>query len=917
MLREICGETSCQQYVRQNVHPFDGGEARTRRSRRWVWTIALMVLTAAIHGGVARADEPFAPTREYALQNARIELRFDLDQRKIMGQVTHTVAALHEGLRQLDFDSAGLDISSVRVNGRDAHFSIDASKLHVNLERPSTAGEKYEIAIRYEGKPKKGIYFVWPDKSNSNQPKEIWTQGEAQDTRYYIPIYDYPNNRATIEMIVTVPRDWVTVSNGRLEGIADAGSGMKTWTWRQAEPISSYLISLVAGEFDEVRETWHNLPVDYYVPHGERERVAPTFAHTRDMLTYFSDRVGVPYPWAKYDQTMVDQFVEGGMENVSATTLTTRGLLHPVLARETLEGSDNLISHEMSHQWFGDLVTCKDWANLWLNEGFATFMAQIWEEHEYGADNAAYSRWRAQAGWLRQSRLYSVPVVNRDFNDSMKYAGNIYGKAGLILEMLREQLGDETFFHGLQHYLEVNRLGNVVTADLIKALEESSHTNLDRFFDEWIYGGGAPRFSVTSTYDAEAKLVRVQVKQSQEIRATVGLFEVPVTINVTTARGAKDFPVTISKADETFSFPAESQPLMVLFDKGDKILKTVDFQKSPAEWIYQLQHASDVPDRAEAAKALGDEKGNEAAAAALGEAALHDPFWGVRDESLLALGRIGSGDAEKGVIAALANSEPWVREQAVTQLGHFRDDSSLTSRLAQIFHDDPAYRVRAAALGALGQIKAPDARETLEAAAKIDSPDDVIRRAALRAMGLLGDDRSARTLLEWSSEGQPVRLRAVAIGSLARVDKKNADIESKLLAYLNDSSFDIRFAALSALGERGDPAAIGPLTALLNGNDMTSGLEPVIEEQLARLKNVAAVRGGEGSQGGAAAAPPANPPPNAPANQPSNPVPPNQRGGQQAGTQVVERLDRLERTLAEMNDRLKRIEQEMPPKSSQ
>ena len=226
-----------------------------------------------------------------------------------------------------------------------------------------------------------------------------------------------------------------------------------------------------------------------------------------------------------------------------------------MLARESLEGSDNLISHEMSHQWFGDLVTCKDWANLWLNEGFATFMATLWEEHEYGADNAAYSRWRAQAAWLRQARLYSVPIVTRDFNDSMKYAGNIYGKAGLVLEMLREQLGDETFFHGLQHYLEVNRLGNVVTADLIKALEESSHTNLDRFFDEWIYGAGAPRFSVTSTYDADAKLVRVQVKQTQEVRGTVGLFEVPVTINVTTARGAKDFPVTVSKADETFSFP--------------------------------------------------------------------------------------------------------------------------------------------------------------------------------------------------------------------------------------------------------------------------------------------------------------------------------------------------------------------------
>ena len=645
--------------------PWSGGVRRTNAPQRVVgaWTIAL--------AGVDRRDAVAAsrgltnlslPLREYhALQNARIELRFDLDQRKVIGQVTHTVAALHEGYAaaRLRFGGASIFRASRQRPRRRPLLHRRFQTARRSRTPQHERVKRYEVAIRYEGKPKKGIYFVWPDKSNAipTSPKRSGTQGEAQDTlTLHSPIYDYPNNRATIEMIVTVPQDWVTVSNGKLEGIADAGSGMKTWTWKQAEPISSYLISLVAGEFDEVKESWHNLPVDYYVPHGERDRVAPTFAHTRDMLTFFSDRVGVPYPWAKYDQTMVDQFVEGGMENVSATTLTTRQvLLHPLLARESLERSDNLISHEMSHQWFGDLVTCKDWANLWLNEGFATFM---WPRCHGKSTNMArtmpaYSRWRAQAAWLRQkARLYAVPVVTRDFNDSMKYAGNIYGKAGLILEMLREQLGDETFFHGLQHYLEVNRLGKVVTADLIKALEESSHPNLDRIFEEWIYGGGAPRFSVTSTYDAEAKLVRVQVKQSQEIRATVGLFEVPVTINVTTARGAKDFPVTISKADETFSFPAESQPLMVLFDKGDKILKTVDFQKSPAEWIYQLQHASEVPDRAEAAKALGNEKGNEAAAAALGEAALHDPFWGVRDESLLALGRIGSGDAEKSVIAA-------------------------------------------------------------------------------------------------------------------------------------------------------------------------------------------------------------------------------------------------------------------------
>ncbi len=932
-----CGESVC---ATEAVPPFAFRlQCHFRRITRRVANgaaIALVFLFVAAFAGPARADEPFAPTREYHLQNARIELRFDLDQKQVFGQVTHTVSALHDGLRQLDFDSVALEISSVRVNGKDAHFSTDASKLHIDLERPSASGQKYEIAIRYQGKPKKGLYFILPDKSYPGQPKEVWTQGEAEDTRYYIPIYDYPNDRTTTQMIVTVPLDWVTVSNGKLESVVDAAGGMKTWTWRQDLPISTYLISLVAGEFDESKETWRNIPVDYYVPHGERDRIAPTFAHTRDMLTYFSGRLGVPYPWVKYDQSVVDQFVEGGMENVSATTLTTRGLLHPLLAGESLEGSDNLISHEMSHQWFGDLVTTKDWANLWLNEGFATFMAQMWEEHQYGVDNADYSRWRSQAGWLRQGRLSTVPIVTRDFNDSMKYAGNIYGKAGLVLEMLREQLGDETFFRGLQHYLEVNRLGNVVTSDLIKALEESTHTNLDRFFDEWIFGAGAPRFTVDTTYDSTAKLLRVQVKQTQDVRGSVGLFDVPVTIGVTTAQGSKDFPIHVSKADETFSLPAASEPLMVLFDKDDKVLKTVEFHKSSAQWIYQLQNAPHVPDRADAAKALGSEGGQDAVVQALGDAAVRDSFWGVRVESLLALGRLGGEAAENRVLAALNNSDPWVRDVAVAQLGHFHDDAVLVPRLTEIFHNDAAFRVRAAALSALGDTKATGARDTLESAAKTDSPDDVIRRAALRAMGLLGDDRSARTLLDWSSPGKPVRLRAVAIGSLARLDKTNENIESQLIAYLKDENFEIRFAALAALGERGDPAAIAPLTALLNSNDMTSGLEPVIEDQLARLKAPQAARSGEESASASPATPAGN---SAPVPQ-GNPAP-NQRAAQQGAratdarssdarssdaqardtqsvdAQLVERLDRLERTMTEMNDRLKRIEQEIPAKTSQ
>ncbi len=800
------------------------------------WGLIGVALIGWIALGVARADEPTAPALEYHLENARIELRFDVDQRKVIGQVTHTLAAINDGLRQLDFDSVDLSIASVTVNGKSAKFSTDSGKLHVELKRPAKSGEKYEVVIRYEAKPKKGLYFILPNKSNPNRPVEIWTQGESEDTRYYLPIYDYPNDRTTTDMILTVPDDWETVSNGKLVGVVNAGHGMKTWTWRQSLPVSTYLISLVAGQFDKQTDSWHGIPVDYLVPRGERDRIAPTFAHTRDMLTYFSDRFGVPYPWAKYDQTTVDQFVESGMENVSATTLTTRDLLLPALAKERLEGSDPLTSHELGHQWFGDLVTCNDWSNLWLNEGFATFLAQLWEEHEYGADNAAYSRWRDQAAWRRQTRLYTVPIVTTDFKDSMDFSGNIYGKAGLVLEMLREQMGDQTFFHGLQHYLEVNRLKTVVTADLVKALDDSSGTKVDDFFNQWIYGAGAPRFTVDSSYDAESKKLNLTVTQTQKTGGHVGLFNVPVEIAISTASGTKSFPITVSKEEETFSLPADSKPLLVLFDKGDKILKSDDFHKTTVQWIYQLQNAQDVPDRADAAQALAGIKGDDAVVAALGEAALHDPFWGVRNESLLALGRIGGHEAEQRILAATVNSEPWVREIAISQLGHFRDDSSLAPKLAEVFRSDSAFRVRSAALVAYGQLKPAGGLAFLQDGARMDSPDNVIRRAALRGMGALGDDMAVAALGTWSAQGQPVDVRDAAISSLAQLDKKNGAIESQLLGYVDDPEFDISLSALFALGQRGDPAAIAPLEAMLNRGDLPLGLAPYIQREITRLK---------------------------------------------------------------------------------
>src|SRR6266705_2462589 len=377
---------------------------------------------------------------------------------------------------KIAFDSVGLTIQSVTLNKAAAKFETSADKLIISLPSAAKAGDKFEVAIRYMGKPAKGMYFILPDKDYPDRPKQIWTQGESEDTRYYLPTYDYPNDRLTTETILTVPSSWITVSNGKLISVSDAGKGLKTWYWKESVPSSTYLITVVAGEFDEVKDTWRGIPLTYYAPKGRGDRLPINYGRTPAMMELFSKKFGVDYAWEKYAQVMVDEFVAGGMENSSATTNASSSLVHPKLAPEYLTGEDDLISHELGHQWFGDLVTCKDWGDVWLNEGFATFLEAVWTEAHYGKDEADYERWNFTREWFASNNLWNKPLVRHDFDDSSEFDGNAYGKGAWILYMLRHQLSEEVFYRSIKHYLEVNRGKNVVTADLAKAIEEATHT---------------------------------------------------------------------------------------------------------------------------------------------------------------------------------------------------------------------------------------------------------------------------------------------------------------------------------------------------------------------------------------------------------------------------------------------------------
>jgi aminopeptidase N len=461
--------------------------------------------------------------------------------------------------------------------------------------------------------------------------------------------------------------------------------------------------------------------------------------------------------------------------------------------------------------------------------------------------------------------------------------------------MLRHQLGEDAFYRGIKHYLEVNRGKNVVTADLAKAIEEATHTNVDQFFSQWIYGAGAPKFDLSYTYDGEKHQVALTVKQAQKVEGRVGLFRVPVEIEITTAAGPKLYNVVVSNDKQTFSLPAESAPLMVLFDKGGQLLKSAEFHKEKKEWLYQLQNAADLADRADAAVALGKLKNDEEVVAALGEALRNEKVLRVRATAADTLGKLGGASASKLLLAALdSNDKPWVRTSVVTALGNVKDDPAVAARLNSVAKQDDSYRARAAALQALGHLKGPDVFATLTAAVAADSPDGFLRKAALRSLGSLGDDKAVPLLLQWSAVGKPIDSRTAAINSLGRLQKDNQDITKQIAAYLTEPHFSVRMAAIYALGSRGDATAIPALEALLKSDDLSIEMVPMIKGQIARLKKPA--------DGKPAAHPDAG---NA-----------DEESAESAGgekTTTEQRLEKLEHLLQEMSDRLKSMEKRLPP----
>lgn len=780
----------------------------------------------------APPDTPqrYMPARQYDLEHVRLDLAFDWDGRTVSGTATNTLVPLLPGLDTLTFHAVGLDVRRVRLAGlaeetADLPFALDpdAQTVTVRLGRTYGPADRLEVAIDYAARPKAGLYFVGPDEGYPKKPRQIFSQGEPDLNRHWFPTWDYPNDKATSEMVATVREPLTVVSNGKLLQVTDASGGRRTYHWKMEQPHTTYLVSIVVSEFTKIADEWNGIPVEYYVPPGYEGMARRSFGDTPKMMAYFSEVTGRPYPYAKYAQTTVADYMWGGMENITATTQTLR-TLHDERAQPDFS-SEGLVAHELAHQWFGDLVTTESWDHLWLNEGFADYFTALWMGHARGEDDLAFEMDDLRAAYLEEDgEDYRRPISTLRYTHPLRlFDAHSYQKGALVLHMVRGLLGEEGWWKGVREYVDRFAFRTATTADFQSAFEEASGASLGALVDQYVYGAGHPELAASWSYDPEGGLVRVRLEQNQAPTAETGLFSFPLEVALVGDAGTTVHQVPVGpQGAQELTIPSPARPRTVVLDPKGWILKTLDFDKPASEWIVQLDTAGALAARLEALRALGKLGGDEAVAA-LGKALREAPFHGTRKVAAEALGEAGTIAAFEALRAGLEDKDSRVRTAVLTAFGNFPDRGEPLPHLRRALEQDASYYARAAAAASLGKFtgRRVELTPVLVKALSQESYNEVVRAAAIKALAELGAPETYEQAVRLARYGSPADSRDDAFLALARYGAKTdnpkvrAEVRKTLEGYLDDPIFIARRSLYDAIAESEDPAMIPALERIL------------------------------------------------------------------------------------------------------
>ena len=670
---------------------------------------------------------PAAPLQPAALiltdvEDTRLDVRFDYKRQHLLGVAVLTLRSHFYPQNQVVLDAKGFDIQKVELltsaKNKTLTYTYDKRKLTIALGQTFPRSESYQLRIAYVAKPNelplggsdaitsdKGLYFINPLGTEKNKPRQIWTQGETQANSCWFPTIDHPNQRMTQQISLTVEQQFRTLSNGLLVNTKNNSDGTRTDTWRLSQPHAPYLATMVVGDFAVVSDTWRGKPVDYYVEPQYVNTARAVFGHTPEMMEFFSKKLGVDFPWEKYAQVPVRDYVSGAMEN---TTATTHGAGIQATRRELVDAAydtgESTIAHELFHQWFGDYVTCESWANLPLNESFADYSELLWAEHKYGADEAGLVQATKLNNYLEEAQSKRVPLIRYHYQQREEmFDRHSYDKGGRVLHMLRKYVGDDAFFAALHRYLVQNKLRAVEISQLRTAFEEVTGEDLMWFFDQWFLQRGHPELKVTHSY-ANGQ-VRLRVRQVQDTLLQP-VFRLPVTVAVWGNNQSQptEHHLAITQADQTFTLPASQKPALVKFDSESQLLAQIDEERSQSELLFQFYHAPHYQQKAEALDLLQN-KTMELPVSGMLRNALNDKFWAVRRLALEHLR--GYRGPEPGVVRqeiqqlATDDPHPRVRAQALAALASFANEDYQQTFLAAL--SDSSYAVAAAAVEVLAK----------------------------------------------------------------------------------------------------------------------------------------------------------------------------------------------------------------------
>lgn len=783
----------------------------------WLSMMVGMEALSGNHGDEHRTRGPFAPkgtspkyARDlpYLIQHLRLELKVLPQKRTIEGQVLLTMTAQARPLDHVVLDAAELQIKEVWVNQTKARWEGIGHKLHVETGKPMLPKQPFVVRVVYSATPRTGLYFVLPDKHYPKRPVMVFSQGESEENRFWFPSYDYPNMRFTSETVFTVPKPLMVVTNGSLISQKEVGDFV-TYHHKMKHNHVNYLLAVAIGVFKVYQQNWNGITIRSLVPPEDFEKAHRSFENTADMMKFFSEKIGYVYPYGKYDQVTVHNFVAGGMENVTVTILTHQTLRD---ARAQLdERSDGLVAHELAHQWFGDILTCKDWSHIWLNESFATYFDKLYVEHKWGRDEFDHER-RQMVGWYWGSSYQRAIVTNRYASPGDVFDSHAYPKGAAVLHMIRTRLGDTLWWEAIRYYVNKHAHSLVETIDFQRALETVSGLNWQPFFDQWVYRPGHPTVDFSWTYDREHKMVVVTLRQKQP-----HLYVFDTAIHVTHEILKRQIvTVHVNKKVQTITIPSNQRPKMVEFDPSGHILKRTDVKKSWQEWVFQLQHGSSVLSRSSAAQQLANIPNQPEVHQALVSVLMDDKLhFSLRSQVATSLGKLARTHDCMALMKAIAIKESKVRQVVTAQLGQCSQVQPVPV-LIQRMRQDQSYYVRASAVDAIARLRQPNAFDLMVEAFAQTGNQGQVRIAALSGMMELEDVRVLPYLKQSMQRGQERRVRLFALPSYAKMvhffrKKKQQEEMFKLLAFLRDDDPFVRSSAVSALGILGDERAISHL----------------------------------------------------------------------------------------------------------